>query len=347
MKVAVYTIAKNEEQFVERWAESAKEADYRLILDTGSTDNTVDKARSLGVDVAIASISPWRFDDARNTSLGLVPADIDICIALDMDEVLVEGWREELEKIQPETTRPRYQYTWSWNGDAPGLQYGGDKIHARHGYRWKHPVHEVIVTDRTKEVQEWIGLEIHHHPDTTKSRGQYFPLLELAVAEDPTDDRNQYYLAREYFFNGMYDKAIDMFVKHLENPKAVWGPERAASYRYLAKCNPARAEEYLRLAYKEAPGRREALVEAALVQYEKQDWKECFSYAYSAVRIEEKPLDYLCEEFAWGALPWDLMAISSYNLGSMRLAAEYGQKALDLAPDDERLARNMEFYKAK
>jgi tetratricopeptide (TPR) repeat protein len=347
MKIAVYTIAKNEEKFVERWTESSKDADYRFILDTGSSDNTVAVAASLGVEVAAASISPWRFDDARNAALALLPADIDLCIALDMDEVLVEGWREHLEQVKPETTRPRYQYTWSWNGDTPGLQYGGDKIHRRQGYRWKHPVHEVLVADRTEERQEWIGLEIHHHPDDNKSRGQYFPLLELAVKEDPTDDRNQYYLAREYFFNKMYDKAADMFKQHVANPRATWGPERAASYRYLAKCIPDKAEEYLNQAYKEAPGRREALVEMAQYYYEKQDWKRCFSDAHLATRIEEKPLDYLCEEFAWGSLPWDLMAISSWNLGSKKHAIEYGQKALDLAPDDDRLARNMDFYKAE
>lgn len=346
MKIAVYTIAKNEEQFVERWAESSKDADYRLILDTGSSDNTVAVAAALGIEVVVASINPWRFDDARNTALAIIPADIDFCIALDMDEVLVEGWREQMETVKPTTTRPRYQYTWSWNGDKPGLQYGGDKIHRRHGYRWKHPVHEVIVADRTQEVQEWIGLEIHHHPDSTKSRGQYFPLLELAVTEDPTDDRNQYYLAREYFFNGMYDKAIDMFVKHLVNPKAVWGPERAASYRYLAKCNPARAEEYLEEACKEAPGRREALVELAQYYYEKQDWRMCKDACYQAITIVEKPLDYLCEEFAWGALPYDLGALAHYFLGNKAEATAYGEQALLLDPEDERLARNLEFYKS-
>ena len=344
MKIAVYTIAKNEEQFVKRWAESCKDADYRFILDTGSTDKTVDLAKSEGVEVAVASISPWRFDDARNISLGLLPADIDICIALDMDEVLVPGWRQELEKINPETTRPRYQYTWSWNGDEPGLQYGGDKIHRRHGYRWKHPVHEVLVADRIQEVQEWVGLEIHHYPDTTKSRGQYFPLLELAVSEDPSDDRNQYYLAREYFFNGMFDKAAQMFDNHLANPKAKWAPERAASWRYLAKCQPESARLYLMNAIEEAPGRREALVEMAQYYYAKQEWDACRNYALMALAIEEKPLDYLCEEFAWGYLPYDLVAISSYNLGDSKMAFRYGGIALGFDPENDRLANNMKFY---
>jgi glycosyltransferase involved in cell wall biosynthesis len=49
MKIAVYAIALNEEQFVKRWYESAKDADYLLIADTGSTDKTVKLAKSLGI----------------------------------------------------------------------------------------------------------------------------------------------------------------------------------------------------------------------------------------------------------------------------------------------------------
>ena len=42
MKIAVYCIALNEEKFVESWYNSAKDADYLLIADTGSTDCTVE-----------------------------------------------------------------------------------------------------------------------------------------------------------------------------------------------------------------------------------------------------------------------------------------------------------------
>ena len=38
MKIAVYAIAKNEEAFVTRWVESAADADYVVLLDTGSSD---------------------------------------------------------------------------------------------------------------------------------------------------------------------------------------------------------------------------------------------------------------------------------------------------------------------
>lgn len=350
MKVAVYTIALNEEHFVERWAESAKNADYRFIFDTGSTDNTLLKAAEVGVEVFQGFIRPWRFDDARNAALSLLPDDIDYCIALDMDEVLIEGWREELEKlITLDVTRPRYKYTWSWadpEETIPGLQYGGDKIHTRHGYRWKHPVHETLTTDRLQETQGWCDLEIHHHPDHSKSRGQYFPLLELAIQEDPYDDRNMYYYARELFYNDQLEKAAKHFKAHLALPKATWGPERAASCRYLAKCEPQSAETWLKQAMAEAPGRREAMVEYALHLEKQGNWVECREVSLQVLDIVEKPLDYLCEDFAWGAQPYDHVALSSYYLGNYAEALEYGLKAVEVEPNNGRLLDNLKWYKS-
>lgn len=348
MKVAVYTIALNEEQFVQAWAESAKDADYLLIADTGSTDNTVELAKSLGVHVISIGVKPWRFDDARNASLSAIPLDIDYCIALDMDEVLLPGWRQELEKAHAQGwTRPRYQYTWSWQEDGrPGLQYGGDKIHTRQGYRWRHPVHEVLTTDRLVETQGWVGLEIHHHPDNTKSRGQYMPLLKLSTEEDPLDDRNAYYYARELFFHGRYKEAALEFMRHLKLDKARWAPERAASMRYLAKCLPEQASSWLQEAIAEAPGRREALVEYAQHLYNERDWVRCYGVALEALKIEEKPLDYLCEEFAWNELPYDLAAISAWNLGMYAEALKYGTEAAKINPTDARLATNLIHYSA-
>ncbi len=343
MKIAVYTIAKNEQQFVERWQQSACDADSLHILDTGSSDDTVTIARDLGIDVVVRKFDPWRFDHARNASLAIVPNGVDMCIALDMDEVLQPGWRDELETVRAEVTRPRYKYTWSWKSPGvPDLQYGGDKIHSRNGYKWKHPVHEVLVTDGIEEVQEWCGLEIHHHPDSGKSRSQYLPLLEIAVQEDPQDDRNAHYLAREYFFNGQNDKAEAEFKRHLALPTARWNAERAQSYRYLYKIsnNP----HHLQYAVGEDPERREAYVDLAFHYYMEEDWQRCLEYAKQALAITEKPLAYLVEGYAWGALPHDLAAVAAYKLGYYHEAKYHGNEALKLSPYEDRLVDNLRVY---
>ena len=50
MRVAIYAIALNEAANVPAWFASAREADHILLLDTGSTDRTIEIARVGGVE---------------------------------------------------------------------------------------------------------------------------------------------------------------------------------------------------------------------------------------------------------------------------------------------------------
>jgi glycosyltransferase involved in cell wall biosynthesis len=200
MKIAVYTISKNEEKCVERWYESSRDADYHILADTGSTDRTVEIARGLGITVVPITVSPFRFDDARNASLALIPQDADYCIALDADEVLAPGWRKPLEEAFAKgIDRPIYRRIEAFD-DAGNVatEFNGFKVHRRSGIRWHYPIHEVPHWYKEEaEVQEFIQVfEIHHHQNKETSRAQYLPLLEMAVREKP-DARNLYYLGRE------------------------------------------------------------------------------------------------------------------------------------------------------
>ena len=226
MKVCVYAICKNESQFVDRFMDSMSEADYVCVLDTGSSDDTVERLRARGAIVGETVVSPWRFDTARNQSLGLIPADADICCAIDLDEQFHPGWRAALERAwQPDTTRARYRYTWSFRPDgSEGMVFWADKIHKNGCYRWASPVHETLAYtgEGAERFVDAAGVQLDHHPDETKSRGQYLPLLELAVREDPQNDRNCHYLGREYMFRGEWQKAIETLARHLTLPSAVW-----------------------------------------------------------------------------------------------------------------------------
>ena len=249
MKVCVYAICKNESQFVDRFMDSMSEADYVCVLDTGSSDDTVERLRARGAIVGETVVSPWRFDTARNESLGLIPADADICCAIDLDEQFHPGWRAALERAwQPDATRARYRYTWSFRPDgSEGMVFWADKIHKNGCYRWASPVHETLAYtgEGAERFVDAAGVQLDHHPDETKSRGQYLPLLELAVREDPQNDRNCHYLGREYMFRGEWQKAIETLARHLTLPSAVWTDERCASMRYIARC--LRVKNSLRL----------------------------------------------------------------------------------------------------
>lgn len=97
MKVAVYGVARNEEKNINQWLESSKDADFHLILDTGSTDNTVNVAKDLGISVHKAFFDPWDESMAKNVAMSLLPKDIDVCILLDLDQTIyTENWKEIL-----------------------------------------------------------------------------------------------------------------------------------------------------------------------------------------------------------------------------------------------------------
>lgn len=349
MKVAVYTIALNEEQFVERWFRSAEGADYFLIADTGSTDRTIEIAKELGITVVPISVKPWRFDVARNASLALLPNDIDYCIALDMDEVLQPGWREELEKAHAQgVTRPTYRFITSWNPDgSAGTEFDGFRIHSRYGYHWQHPIHEVPNAYGIQEVRQRMNFEIHHIPDDNKSRGQYLPLLKMAVDENPYSDRASFYYGRELYFNGLWEQAAEQFKSYLQLPTAVWPPERASAMNYLARVEPTKAEYWCKKSLETSQGRREPLVLLSKHYGSVKDWELSLEFAQSALLITEKKMDYIVEEFAWGYLPHDLAALAAWELGLYEVALEHGEKAVELNPTDERLQRNLVFYRSK
>lgn len=354
MKIWIYAISKNERKHVDRFMASCAGADGVSVLDTGSEDGTPERLRELGADVGRLVIKPWRFDEARNAALELVPEDVDVCVALDLDEVLAPGWREAIEAAWSEgTTRGRYLYVWSHDmSGGDGVTFWADKIHARHGYHWQYPVHEVLRSDWPETQRVIPGLRIDHWPDDTKSRGSYLPLLELAVSEDPANDRNTHYLGREYMFHRRYGAAIETLMRHLALPTATWKAERAASMRYIAQCCDAlgdweSAAHWLTRAASEAPTQREAPYTLAQLYYRREDWPLCRYWAMRTQAITERDYNYMTDPAAWGPGPYDLEAIADWQLGIYDEALSAAQKAHELAPDDERLRRNLDIIRAR
>lgn len=308
MNVAIYAIAKNEEHHVERWLRALlaefQDGDSITVLDTGSTDGTVKALRNeaamsgLPDFVRETVIKPWRFDVARNAALALADPSADIAWALDLDEVPQPGWRSAIEAGWREgATRLRYRYVWSWMPDgSPGVTYYADKLHARHGFRWRHACHEVLAHDG-EEKHVWTDdLQLHHHPDTSKSRGSYIDLMALALREDPTDDRMQHYYARELMYQGRNDEAEEWFRKHLDNPRSVWRHERSQSMLYLSglRGDGAWRSMWLYRALAECPERAEVWLAAAKFEAESGSLSVAAGFAQRALACQ-KDLFYLSD----------------------------------------------------
>ena len=371
LKIAVYSIAKNEALNVEQYVKATQQADAVFVLDTGSSDKTVELLKAAGINVqtkifsfgdpewkpaSIAfakarNLSPWRFDAARNAALRLIPEGFDAAVILDLDERLVPGWREALEAhLQAGATRIQATYTFNFNSDgSPDLVYFMDRAHALKNYSWKGVVHEhlVLAPGTQENLQASNTFKINHHQNAQTSRKQYLPLLELAVFEEPNHDRNSHYLGREYYYYQRYEDCIKELTRHLSLPTALWEAERAASMKYIAWSHrflnrPREAQRWFLRAIAEWPEDREPWLDLGMFYNLKQNFEGGYFCAKQALKITERPKSYLSTAAAWGAMPYDLAASTAWNLKlPPHICFENYIKAMALEPNNAKLKEDL------
>lgn len=346
MKIAIYTIAKNEEHNVDKWAASNQEADYRLVCDTGSTDSTVEKLETNNVKVVKISVDPWRFDLARNTALNLLPDDIDVCIWQDLDEELLSGWRSEIEKnYDPNVTTYHHRYrhnngSWQWHS----------KIHKRHHCRWQGAVHETISWSIT-EKELWLHeFYLDEHQDESKDRTGYGKLLVKKIQEGDTNWRTLYFLANE-LQSADFPTAIEYKIKSFQqvsnNDLMVKSfVARNIAREYFSINDVKNAERWFKLAV-DCANERESLFCFAEFLYQQNRWDECYIVAKKCLSVTEKRNGFTYDATAWGFAIYDIAAIAAFNLKLYEQAVQLGTEALNMNPDDQRLQNNLKFYQEK
>jgi tetratricopeptide (TPR) repeat protein len=355
---------------------STKGADGVFVLDTGSSDKTVELLKAAGAVVGehiftfdewpevyfaeekmtniewakSKGMTPWRFDMARNAALALIPADYDLAVVLDLDEVLADGWREALEKhLKEGATRIQATYTFNYKADGkPDLVYFMDRAHTRKNYMWRGIVHEYeVCTQGPEKTIASAEFKINHHQDCGKSRDQYLSLLELATREDPHQDRNSHYLGREYFYRQRWLDCIKELTRHLKLPSAGWEAERAASMKYIAGAynalgNLREAHRWFLRAVAEWPEDREPWLALGLFYLHHRNYSGGYYAAAQALSLVNRPLHYMTTAEAWGAQPHDLAACCAAWMKNHALALEHYAKAMELDPENARIKSDYE-----
>jgi glycosyltransferase involved in cell wall biosynthesis len=346
VKIAVYTIALNEAAHAERWANSAADADYRIVADTGSTDDTIDRLTRAGVTVHRIAVRPWRFDVARNAAMAMIPSDVDVCCTMDMDEFLEPGWRPKLEAAWTSGTTSVYcrLARQSCLDDPMPKVWPAQKFHARWGYQFKRAVHEALVFSGGDEIaRDCPGIVMRHIPDGGKgTRAQYLPLMELAYKENPEDSQICFWLGRDYMWANRPDQAVEVLQHYLALPSSTWTEERSEAMRYLARMQPDAKMLWLDKARVEAPHRREIWLDLAEASRANGDWLNLFWACANGIERTHRTGSYLDDDGCWGARLYDLGTVACWHLGIMDRAVEWGKKATELDPGNQRLHENFD-----
>lgn len=358
-KICVYAICKNEEKFVKQWIDSMSEADYIVVLDTGSTDNTVKllKADKRVTKVVQKTINPWRFDVARNESLKLVPDDADILVCTDFDELFNQGWAQWLrDNWTPDTTRCYYTYAWSHNelGEPQDI-FTYDKIHTR-DYKWVFPVHEILAA-KEHDFNEVVidagkSIYLHHWQDKNKDRKYYLDLLDLTRKENPDDSHAQMLYAREWIFAGDNKKAIQEFLTTLHMPDVDKPNKRLVllnsllqlAFLYIDEKNYDEAMWYCQEFIKEDPTYREPYI----IMAELYNEMKMYTLAEACINAA---LEYSYRHYTWVErsttfLEWlpDVESIAKFGVHKYKEACDLVEEALKHAPNNPRLLINQNLF---
>ena len=190
---------------------------------------------------------------------------------------------------------------------------------------------------------------IRHKPDKVKSRGQYMDMLQAAIRENPDCARSRFYYARELYYYDRWQDAIDNFSKYLIIPSATWAAERCFAIRVIGECydkllDEKQAEMFFLRACAECPELRDPWLSLARHYYRRQQWEECLAAIARMLRITTRTYEFVALPEPWGSEPYDLAALAAYHMGNKELAMQYGQEALYLDPDNDRLRNNLKWY---
>lgn len=376
-------LARNEAITLPRLLKSLEGVTDIVVLDTGSTDGTADVARSLGcniievggefrIEATEEQVMWWKhhhgwepsfkarqgyfhFANARNYAASF--AENDWVFQPDADEIMTWDLDKVRKAIQNED-HLTYRFCYAHNQPDPecsdwscGLELLQSKFYRRSKFRWQKWVHEVLqpIPGQNPKPPLWCEFIYHHHWQRGKGERetQYLAGLELSVSENPADDRNVYYLAREYFYHARYDEAIQFFEKALELGK--WPPERSQAFVYKSNCHQAKGEigkavDCLHRAMMETDSRREPFWELALLYEAQGQVERALVYLHAALAIPFTPQGYLNKMELYGWKIPDKLAFLHDKQGDREEAKKYWLMALEHDPPPVILQNGVSYF---
>ena len=235
--ICLNMIVKNEAKVLPRLFRSLKDyIDYYVIVDTGSTDDTIELIRremtGYGIDGEVHE-RPWvSFGVNRQQALELALAadKTDWLLFIDADEELGVSDPKFYEKLEPGQSYDIQKHHRDSRYAVPHL------VNVRSArYRWEGPVHNYLVVVEGEERRElrkdvWI---VYHHGQGAKSHAltqeekflRDAKLLEEELAKNPDDARSQFYLAQSYRDAGHLEQALAAYKKRASMENG-WDEER-------------------------------------------------------------------------------------------------------------------------
>jgi glycosyltransferase involved in cell wall biosynthesis len=235
-KISVSMIVKDEEVMIEEALKTVCDFDELVIVDTGSTDKTIEICKKYTDKVYTDYKWEDDFSKARNVSKSRCTGDW--ILIVDADETLDSTVEEVRSSVKLAEKMGAHFIDTNVNSKGAVDTGKNQRIFKNiPEIQWYAKAHNYL-GDTTRPVRPVYTSEVTvsfgYSPAHKKDPERTFRILRKAVDENPELVRERYYLAREYYYKNKHKKCISELKKYFK--KANWPPEVAEAYNMMANC---------------------------------------------------------------------------------------------------------------
>lgn len=242
IKISQCMIVKNEEKNIERalsWGKGI--VAEQIVVDTGSTDRTVELAENLAAQVYYF---PWADDFSAAKNFAISKAQYSWIAFLDADEYFTEEDAKKLPFLLEEIQQQHYDgiaTNWIHLNDDGSIKMIDTQVRIfrnRKGLRYHRRIHEYLAWEDSADisyVQDSLGLSIYHTgygmaaEKKKRKGGRNLQIIQAELKEHPDDFEMLAYLGNEYVGLGEFTLAENTYREAISHM-----PERMLGVYHVA-----------------------------------------------------------------------------------------------------------------
>lgn len=347
-------IVKNEEKNLPRLLTSvAGVFDQIALTDTGSTDKTIEIAKSFGAEIYHFQ---WIDDFAAARNFAFSQCRGDYIMWLDADDEILPEDKALILQLKPnlhlaDAWLSRYNYAQDEYDRCTISLHRHRIVKNFPPPRWKWPIHECMEISPTWK-QGPTPITVTHRrsgDDYVKDLGRNLRMLKQAVAHEPNEPRLLFYYAKELFSNEQIKECIPVFESYLAKGEG-WHDDRVNAHYLLAVSywrlgNEDEAINICLKGIKLDPRWAEFYTTIGQIHYNNGRWRETIPWFEMAGKLPmlEAWGTVIPDNYTW--IPHDRLCKAYSQVGKIREAYDANEKALSYRPNDPRLLFNREFLK--
>jgi len=339
-------IVRDEEASLPRCLNSVAEAvDEIVVVDTGSTDNTVRVARWYGARVFSY---PWSGDFSAARNFALAQARGDWVLVLDADEELAPGEAARLRSLLRSAEAEAYCLpVVNYLGTAPGADYQTDLVcrlfRNRPGYRFRRALHEQVIdqilAQAGPQAVKIAPIRILHYGylapvATAKGKAERnLAIIERELASDPENCYLRYSLGVELLNRGAYREALEEF-RRAHRPSAPYTSDlvlKTAVCLQALKCTD-RALGLLETAARRWPEFTDLYYLAGEIALEQKEYRRAATAFRRCLDLGDAPPGYCSTAGAGSFRAWFGLGRALEGLGQTEEAEAAYCRALQANP---------------